>query len=1249
MIASGDQWLSPGQQGILADGSRRILVAAGAGSGKTRLLVAYFLKALLEDGVPLDGLAAVTFTKKAAAELLSRIREALYEAGRPDLARDLDGASIGTIHGLCSRLLRGNAVAAGIDPAFSVLEAEAASLLKEEVRAEIWSEAVEQATEAGLEVLARHRRTFEEELVPLYERLRSLGMARFAVRIATSAAPDLVRTRARLLAAAEGTLKAASEPVGGARKGGADICLVEECLTWLTGPGCRPSVVKDFDSFVTEAASPAGAGSTPDSAASAAVGSAHLARAGAVPTAEATAPMSGLAHSTVTVAESAAAAAAALEATKGFFPSRRARALQDQFEEVRSALTAYRQSLAALCLWPMLAATNDLLGRFHTRYLERKRERGLLDFSDLELSARALVETRTDGDTSFLGAGSRLMVDEFQDTNQLQCSILDGLHAAAGLMVGDERQSIYRFRGADVDVFMSRQHELLLHPEEGAVHRLDVSYRARAEVLEFINRLFAGPGFFGPRHAPLRCGRAETGRSVGDSAGRTDRLLSPAVEILCSDRLRDEGLDGPSPSMQQAEAEAVAARVLRLVTEEGWQQRDVVVLLPALTQVDAYHRALSARNISTYVVRGKGYYSREEISDLRCLLGVLVDPHDDLALLALLRSPLVGLSDDALFYLGREAKNAHADSLWAVVRDPGCLPLPGDDQAPRLSRAVSVLETLARYLGRPGLARLIDRAVTAFEYDLCLLAAPEGRRRFANVRKLMRLADEYETVEGPDLAGFVRLIDTIGELSDDEGSAPTLAEDEDAVRVMTIHQAKGLEFPVVVLAGLGSDSPGSRNGAYLVGHDGRMAVVLKDSRRPSYETCDLALGPAEEIIEDEACRERDEDVRLMYVAMTRAQERLFLVGARPSGPLESCRLGRIALALGLDGLPAAGETWGLQDLDAVVRGVAGEFSGEDAQEPRLPRSGEAGEPDLNEACPVFLESVASSVAVRRVSFSSLAAYRRCPRRYYLERLLGLDVEAWADQPADASAHSDVHRDIVRAVRDGDRGDDGGGTGHDAEQADAIYLDPAEAGDGRELGLFVHRLLERLPLHDLAPNDEKTRLLIQECLDDSSDLLAQGSVERAVELTRAFWRTDFGGRQELVGAFKEAPFMFLHGEMMVSGVMDLAWQEGRDWHVIDYKTNRLAGRTPREVGESYREQARVYALALLLAGARTVSMHFLFLERPEEPFTLDFAPSDIPALQAELDESLVGLAGADFSVPAGTVCGDCPAARLCSKF
>ena len=124
-------------------------------------------------------------------------------------------------------------------------------------------------------------------------------------------------------------------------------------------------------------------------------------------------------------------------------------------------------------------------------------------------------------------------------------------------------------------------------------------------------------------------------------------------------------------------------------------------------------------------------------------------------------------------------------------------------------------------------------------------------------------------------------------------------------------------------------------------------------------------------------------------------------------------------------------------------------------------------------------------------------------------------------------------------------------------------------------------------------------------------------------------------------------MFLHGEMTVSGVMDLAWADEDAWQVVDYKTNRLAGHTPQTAGESYRPQARVYALALLLAGARAVSMHFLFLERPQEPYVLHFEPSDIQALQMNLDNELAGLLDADFSAPAGIACEDCPVVQLCT--
>ena len=170
-------------------------------------------------------------------------------------------------------------------------------------------------------------------------------------------------------------------------------------------------------------------------------------------------------------------------------------------------------------------------------------------------------------------------------------------------------------------------------------------------------------------------------------------------------------------------------------------------------------------------------------------------------------APLAGLSDDGLYLLGRKERRK-GDSLWEAARDAVCggrVEALGSNDRHLLSDFMEQLDELKAGMGRPGLARLIDECVSAFDYDLCLLASPEGKRRFANVRKLMRLADDFERLEGPDLAGFLSLLSSIDELSDREGSAPTLAEGEDVVRMMTVHRAKGLEFLTVILGGLGSD------------------------------------------------------------------------------------------------------------------------------------------------------------------------------------------------------------------------------------------------------------------------------------------------------------------------------------------------------------------------------------------------------------------------------------------------------------
>jgi ATP-dependent helicase/nuclease subunit A len=1158
-----DMVLSSIQKAAVFDPGERVLVSAGAGSGKTRLLVACFIRALVDEGIPPDCLIAVTFTRKAAAELVDRIRQRLQDQGRPDLALSLDAATIGTIHSLCAGLLRESALEAGVDPAFSVLEAEAATLAKHQVRDEVWNQAVEEADEADLDVLGSHGLLLQEELVPLYERLRVAGIERPQVAVAPGVPPETARVtltetvREALRAGLALTRRSASLE--------ADLAILEGCLSWIEGPG--PTL--DLEN--------------------------------------------------------------GLRQTEGFFPSRKTSALEPHFEPLRAALTHYRRSLAEQLLRPVVVTMNGLLVRFHRAYQAYKRERGLLDFTDLELYAQALLVARRGGPAVAGGPGLRVMVDEFQDTNELQCSILEGLEASRLLMVGDARQSIYRFRGADVEVF--RRRETALGPAN-SVHRLDVNYRSRREILSFINRLFADGRFFGSGFAALAHGRDE--RCPGDH-GRAERPVT--VEVLAVERLEKPRPEARSPLMQEAEAHAVAAHVRRLMDEEHWEPRQIAVLTPAQTHVDLYQEALIGRGVEVYVVGGKGYYGKDEIADMTALLSLLINPHNDLSLVTVLRSPVVGLSDDGLYLLGREAHRRRVRSLWEVVRE-GVFPGVAETDLELLLDFVTRLNILRRRVGRPGLARLIDDAVSDCGYDVCLLASPQGKRRFANVRKLMRLADDYEALEGPDLAGFVRAIGSMGDLSDREGSAPTLAEGENVVRVMTVHQAKGLEFPVVVLAGLGSDVPQGSRPRFIVGSDGRMGVFLKGSGRKTYEAGELSWGPAAEIADEERAKEREEDVRLLYVAMTRAEERLVLVGAKPlNGGMEGCRIGRIIAAMGFDTLPEAGSTLTVEGLDAIVTGVAvsaelqSRVLGLGHQVPDGPHTPQ-------DACPSFLEWPPRSVTPRQISFSALAAYQRCPRQFYLERVLAVHLE-----PAGVP--------LAPRSRPGPIADDEDG-GPGAVPAYEDLIDEAETRSGRVVGLLVHALLERHALEDACPppdllHDEAVDLSAHEASSDSSlSVLSEADLERAVLLTGAFWHSPFAGDQALFSSTRETPFVFAVGDIIVSGVMDLVWQRDGAWHIVDYKTNALRGRTPVEAATGYELQGAVYALAALRAGAESARMDFLFLEQPNAPVALSFDRGDELRLRSLLERELDRMRSGDFTAKPGEECPRCPVAALCSE-
>ena len=535
------------------------------------------------------------------------------------------------------------------------------------------------------------------------------------------------------------------------------------------------------------------------------------------------------------------------------------------------------------------------------------------------------------------------MVDEFQDTNRLQLDVLEALERANLFAVGDESQSIYGFRHADVGIFRARRAAL----GDDGVRGLTVNFRSQPEILDVVNAAF-GP-LLGAGFTPLVAGRAPEELRLFEP----DPPEEPRVELLACDtagweeREAELGLGGLANQVwRRAEARAVAARLRAEVDDAGRALRDLVVLVRATSSLRLYEQALEEQGLPTYVVGGRGYWSQEQVRDGVAYLALLANPHDEAALYAALASPFCGATTDALILLA-EAGREEGDGAWAALRraaeragDAGSAEAAeAADSAGSAEAASSVHSAEAagpagsaeaasvsavrprpshatrrvvarRPPARPGARRLaafarfvtgerlraerlpvevlLERAIAATGYDLAILARAGGERRLANLRKLMRLAREYERAEGRDLRGFLAYAAGQDLAEAREGEAALESEGLDAVRLMTIHRAKGLEFPVVCVADLGRPGVTARE-RLLIGPDGsaglKLATLAGGDPVP-------ALG-YDAIAEELAAAEAAEERRLLYVAATRAQERLILSGGvdtarwpapRPGGP-----------------------------------------------------------------------------------------------------------------------------------------------------------------------------------------------------------------------------------------------------------------------------------------------------------------------------------------------------------------------------
>ena len=925
------------------------------------------------------------------------------------------------------------------------------------------------------------------------------------------------------------------------------------------------------------------------------------------------------------------------------------------------ALKRAQAAVAAHVLGPAYEQLRELVVQFGIRYEELKAERAALDFEDLQLKTVELLSSSEALRSRYREQFDHLMVDEFQDTNGLQLRLIEQLRGPDTrlFLVGDEFQSIYGFRHADVEVYR-RQHRRFAEREEprGVALPLTGNFRAAPQLVAATNAIGGAllDGF-----EPLTA-------FVDQPADQ-----GPAVELLLTvdDKKKWEAEetklprlpDDPSSGSKVAEARRLAGRLRELV-DEGEDPAEIVVLMRAFTHVAAVERALGDAGLDPYVVGGRGFWSQQQIDDLRCLLAVIANPLDDEALFGALASPACALLPDTLWLLRRaatvrgEGGRERFDHIWPLVMglvetgtvsrgDAEAAALIPAEELNRIAAFAGVLGELRKRSTEGGLEALVERTATGFDYDLATLRRSDGTARWANVRKLMRLAREFETSEGPDLGAFLEYLDTRAASRDREAEAATRAEGHAGVRVMTVHGAKGLEFGVVAVADLGRNlqlgwtplrvDPAAVSVAAVDAEDGpegselaRVGVQLGRLGRPSERLHDY-----QELTELAAERDAEEEARLAYVAATRAKRRLLLSGTFNPNALNQHATGSSALR-SEDPRTYARKPIALQLIRSLLEGDVTErdielpAAGDDHPAGSLRLSVSEPEPGVGssllvsrepepvpepaaDAEPPLGRPEVPPALIGGLSYSALSGFENCGYRFYVERVLGVG------EPEVASA--------------------GEANGESPGPEIRRRFGP---------GVAVHALLEWSARNRWRePDAERAATALREQgLDAGEELIAV-----ALELTGAFLGS---GIREEIGDGRvsaEVPFVLSVGGTLVRGSIDLL-VERTDGSVlvVDYKTDRLNGREPAEIVSRYSVQRDLYALA---AAARGMPLEtaYVFLERPDSPVRQGFGDTELGAARERVEALLERLAAGRFDVthhPHRSLCLDCPAReRLCS--
>ena len=1144
-----------------------VALAAGAGCGKTFVLTERFLSHLdpafpgQQQPARLPELVAITFTERAAREMRDRIRRKCHERVMQaataeqaqhwlELLRELDSARVSTFHSFCGSLLRAHAVEAGLDPSFRILEeSQAATLLTELIDDQLRQQlsrrepaVMDLAVKIGLEDL-------REKLMRLLRGARTIDFESWRNRT-----PDEVLS-AWTKFFGETACPALLEEFSMGSQARAVLSVLKQFVPVGTEMLDRRSALLDLIPALADSSHPA----------------ANLEAIHQKARVSGTKPKDWPSPEVYTRFKDAATALR--ECVKKLQPL-----LQFDAEGAR---------LTAECGLKLLSVAEPMVQAFAAR----KHELSCLDFDDLLISARKLLtDPRHESVRRRAAAQIRLLlVDEFQDTDPLQVELVEALcdrDVAGGKLffVGDYKQSIYRFRGADPQVFSDLTSRI--HPK-GQLP-LSQNFRSQPAILAFVNALFRDDLH---KYAPLHKQRPQVSPT-------------PAIEFLWAPKDADAPIKENAEQMRRREARWIARR-LRQMLDSGarivWDQnvppgeaararaiqpRDIALLFRALSDVQYYEEALRDHGIDYYLVGGHAFYTQQEIFDLLNLLRAIDIACDEVSLAGALRSPFFSLADETLFWLVQ-----HKQGLAAGLFASDLPPQLDAAERRRAGHAAATLRALRAKKNRLPIADLINEALARTGYDAVLVAEFLGERKLANLRKQIDGARSFDRTAIFTLSDFITQLSELVAEQPKEPLAATHPETTDVVRLMTIHSAKGLEFPVVVVPDLSRREP---IGGYSARFHPQLGPLIKLSKevQPDQPLCGLDMLKQVEALEDS-----QERLRLLYVATTRAADYLMLSSSLTDLDAEEHATSWMKLLS--------------ERFDLLTGQMRVELPG-DYEIPAI---------TVTTTEPPLVKPVSSVHGQRRILQSLEAARQmalagdvplpptiapapvdaRARRQFSFSRLSGaLKLKPPEELTSDESeVRPTSHRSAVgwdqracerRPTINANLGDHGGPA---RPGAACPTLHPLE------LGTLVHAVLEEVPfgspfdvalaVQRLAPQYVQTPgAPPHEAIEMISRFL---STSRAAQLAAARQR-----HVELEFLLAWPPGNADDGCRYLEGVMDCLYQDAAgDWQLLDYKTNQVTAETLDEVAAGYEMQMLVYALAaerILKITPKTLVLHFL---------------------------------------------------------